>query len=129
MAIITTGLITGLALTAIGAAVAARALIITASQAADIAGTAWDVNEDLKAALLNQSRKAKRALIFITIGTVMQTAGAIPPTVISSLLATTPQSPSAVPSTPPALSAPAQSTLSPQRPTGPADAGCTSGRL
>jgi hypothetical protein len=84
-------LLLGLAFTTIGAAIAARAVIITESQATEIAGTAWDVNEELKAALLNQSRKAKLGLIFITIGTVLQMAGTIPPTLITKLVTTTPQ--------------------------------------
>jgi hypothetical protein len=37
----------------------------------------WNMNEELKAALLDQSAKARWRLIIVVIGTVMQLAGTI----------------------------------------------------
>lgn len=72
-------LLLGLVLTAVGAGVAAQAVIITESQARDLAATKWDSNEELKNALLDQSQKAKWGLVVIVIGTLFQIAGtAIP---------------------------------------------------
>jgi hypothetical protein len=48
-----------LVLTALGAGIAAKAVIITGSQANQLAATKWDSNQELKDALLNQSHKAK----------------------------------------------------------------------
>lgn len=72
-------LLLGLVLTALGAGIAAKAVIITGSQANQLAATKWDLNQELKDALLNQSHKAKWGLIIIVIGTALQIAGtAIP---------------------------------------------------
>jgi hypothetical protein len=68
----------GLALTAIGAAITAGAVILTETQAAALSRTMWDENEELKKALLNQSQKAKWGLIIIVIGTLLQIAGTVP---------------------------------------------------
>jgi hypothetical protein len=38
----------------------------------------WGENEEIKKALLNQSQKAKRGLIIIVIGTLLQIAGTVP---------------------------------------------------
>jgi len=69
----------GLVMTAVGAGIAAKAVIITQSQARELAATKWNENEQLKSALLDQSRKAKWGLITIVIGTALQILGTILP--------------------------------------------------
>lgn len=69
----------GLILTAVGAAIAASGVILTLEQATELASTKWNMNLELRDALLDQSRKAMRGLIFIAIGTVVQLAGTIIP--------------------------------------------------
>jgi hypothetical protein len=74
-------LLFGLVLTAVGAGVTAQAVIITESQASDLATTKWGSNEELKNALLDQSHKAKWGLIVIVLGTVLQILGTVIPLV------------------------------------------------
>jgi hypothetical protein len=72
-------LLLGLVLTALGAGIAAKAVIISGSQANQLAAAKWDSNQELKDALLNKSHKARRGLIIIVIGAALQIAGtAIP---------------------------------------------------
>jgi hypothetical protein len=67
----------GLILTAVGAGVAAWGVILTPEHATELASMKWNMNEELKAALLDQSAKARWGLIIVVIGTVMQLAGTI----------------------------------------------------
>jgi hypothetical protein len=61
----------------IGAIIAARAVIISESQANSLSGTRWNGNSDLKAALLAQSRAARNGLWCIVAGTAFQLAALI----------------------------------------------------
>ena len=74
-------LVVGLILTAVGAGIAASGVILTEKQATELASTKWDLNVELRDALLDQSTTAMWGLIFILIGTVMQLAGVIIPLV------------------------------------------------
>jgi hypothetical protein len=69
----------GLVLTAIGAAVTAKTVIITDQQAAMIARTPFDSNEALSASLRQQSRGGQRGLWLIFAGTALQLIGTVIP--------------------------------------------------
>ena len=69
-------LILGLVLTAVGAGVAARAVLLTRPQAEAIASTQWNRNET-RDAILRQSRAAAWGLGLLTLGTIVQIAGTI----------------------------------------------------
>lgn len=73
-----TGLnLVGLLLTMIGAIIAARAVIISESQAKSLSSTRWNGNSDLRTALLVQSRAAQRGLWCIVAGTAFQVVALI----------------------------------------------------
>jgi hypothetical protein len=59
----------GLLLTAGGAFVAARAVIISDKQAELLSGTYWDGNNALRDALMAQSRSARNGLLCVVFGT------------------------------------------------------------
>jgi hypothetical protein len=65
----------GLLLTGVGAFVAARAVIVSERQAADLASTKWDMNVKLRNSLLDQSKSARNELALVVIGTVFQVIG------------------------------------------------------
>ena len=67
----------GLALTAIGAAITARAVIITEQQATELSSTMWNGNAKLKASLIRQSGGAKYGLWLVVAGTVLQLIGIV----------------------------------------------------
>ena len=69
----------GLGLTAIGAAIAARAVIISDDQATELSKTMWDANVKLKANLIRQSRGAMRGLWLVVAGTLLQLLGVLLP--------------------------------------------------
>jgi hypothetical protein len=64
--------IIGDVLTLFGAFWTARAVLLTPEQAAGIATTAWDQNEQLKNALLKQSHDARNGLVCVAVGTGFQ---------------------------------------------------------
>jgi hypothetical protein len=64
--------IVGDVLTLFGAAWTARAVFLTPAQAAGIAATAGDQNEQLKNALLKRSNDAKNGLVCVAVGTGFQ---------------------------------------------------------
>jgi hypothetical protein len=70
-------LVLGLVLTAVGAGIAASGVILTQTQATELANTKWGMNVELRDALLDQSARAKWGLITVAIGTVMQLAGTV----------------------------------------------------
>jgi hypothetical protein len=72
-------LVLGLLLTAGGAALAAWGVFLTESNATELASQKWDLNVELRDALLNQSRKAMWGLISVAIGTAFQIVGTIIP--------------------------------------------------
>lgn len=65
----------GLALDIVGVVVLARAVIINKETAVNLAATKWGGNKALEEALLQQSRDAKRGLVFIVSGFVLQAVG------------------------------------------------------
>jgi hypothetical protein len=67
----------GLTITAIGAYIAARAVIISPESATMLAGTYWDENPHLKQAILDQSSAAFRGLILVMGGSVLQGIAAV----------------------------------------------------
>lgn len=69
----------GLLLAALGALVAARAVIISDQQANAISGTYWDDNAALKEALLAQSRSARNGLVMVMLGALLQAAAIAAP--------------------------------------------------
>src|SRR6516164_4323554 len=85
-------LVVGLILTAVGAGIAASGVILTEKQATELASTKWDLNVELRDALLDQSTTAMWGLIFILIGTVMQLAGVIIPLVAGYSMTEAPSS-------------------------------------
>jgi predicted lysophospholipase L1 biosynthesis ABC-type transport system permease subunit len=70
-------LILGLVLAAVGAGVAARAVILTQLQADALASTQRNVNDALRDALLQQSRTAALGLGLVALGTIVQIAGTL----------------------------------------------------
>jgi len=62
----------GLALQFVGAVVAASGVLLTKSTAGTLAGTYWDENPHLKAALLKQSHRTVAGLMFLAIGAALQ---------------------------------------------------------
>jgi hypothetical protein len=64
----------GNVITIVGAVCTARAVILTPAQARALAQPRWNVNEDLKAALLAQSKAAQYGLWAVGIGTGLQIA-------------------------------------------------------
>jgi hypothetical protein len=69
----------GLLLTALGIAVAARAINIDEDTAAALAGIRLDRNRALEASLIAQSRTARRGLWTIFLGTALQALGTAVP--------------------------------------------------
>jgi uncharacterized membrane protein len=69
----------GLLLTAVGIALAARAITIDQETAAALAGIRLDRNRALEANLIAQSRAARRGLWTIFVGTVLQALGTTVP--------------------------------------------------
>jgi hypothetical protein len=63
---------TGLALQFTGAVVAASGVLLTKRTADTLAGTYWDENPHLKAALLKQSNRTVLGLLILAIGTACQ---------------------------------------------------------
>ena len=64
--------ILGLLVTFAGACWAAQAVIIDEKTARELATPKWDMNEDLRQALLKQSRAARNGLILVGIGSAIQ---------------------------------------------------------
>jgi hypothetical protein len=62
----------GLALQFGGALVAASGVLLTRATAGTLAGTYWDENPHLKAALLKQSRRTVAGLVLMALGTALQ---------------------------------------------------------
>jgi hypothetical protein len=77
-------LLLGLALTGIGAWVAAKAVIISSEQAQELSATKWNANEALRESLIAQSRSAQRGLWLIVFGTFFQVIGTVLPLLGSS---------------------------------------------
>jgi hypothetical protein len=76
--VIKTGLnLVGPLLTMIGALIAARAVIISESQAKSLSSTRWNGNSDLRVALLAQSRAAQKGLWCIVARTPFQVVALI----------------------------------------------------
>jgi|SoiMethySBSTD1v2_1073268.scaffolds.fasta_scaffold245278_3 hypothetical protein len=69
----------GLALTGVGAWLAAWNVIIKPEQAKLLSGTYWDENKALYEALLAQSRGARTGLLFVVAGTALQAVALILP--------------------------------------------------
>jgi hypothetical protein len=69
--------VAGLLLTTVGAAVAARAVIVTEQQATELASPMWDLNPKLKASLIRQSRTAMYGLGLMVAGTALQLIGIV----------------------------------------------------
>lgn len=69
--------LSGMALTALGAAWAAAAVIITDKKAEAVAGTYWNYNPLLKASLKRQSRAAAFGLLLVMAGTLLQAASVL----------------------------------------------------
>lgn len=67
----------GLLLTTIGAAIAAKAVIITDEQADLFSGKYYDDSKGLRDSLMSQSRNAKVGLLLIFVGTLLQIFGTI----------------------------------------------------
>jgi hypothetical protein len=67
--------IAGLSVTALGAFIAAKAVMLTEEQADNIAATYWDDNHKLFRSLLAQSASARNGLLLVVAGTVGQIAG------------------------------------------------------
>lgn len=65
----------GLAATALGAWIAARAVIITEQRAAKLAETHWDKSRPLEAAFIAQSEAARNGLYLVMVGTILQFTG------------------------------------------------------
>ena len=72
-------LLFGLLLTAIGAAVTAKAVIITDDQAKQLGTTMWGSNPDFIASLKVQSQDAQHGLYLIVAGTILQMIGTVIP--------------------------------------------------
>ena len=68
-------MVSGLGLTAIGALLTARAVVVTYDQAKALSGTFWGGNDELKERLLDQSRRARYGLRSIVAGSVLQATG------------------------------------------------------
>jgi hypothetical protein len=79
-------LIIGLLLTAVGAWVAARAVMITDDQAKQLGTTKWESNADFIESLKAQSRAAHVGLYLIVAGTVLQIIGTIPAGALAALI-------------------------------------------
>lgn len=62
----------GLILTAIGACVAAKAVMIDPMQAELRSGISWDGTDDLKRTPLAKSASARNGLLWVAVGTVAQ---------------------------------------------------------
>lgn len=65
----------GLGLTALGAGITAWAVMLGAKEADMLATTRWDMNRELRDALLKQSRAARTGLAIVVFGTLLQMAG------------------------------------------------------
>ncbi len=65
----------GMLLALVGAAYAANAVILTEIQATALASTKWNLNAELRDALLDQSRAAAWGLRAVALGTAAQVAG------------------------------------------------------
>jgi hypothetical protein len=70
-------LILGLLVSLLGAGLTASAVVIDEKTAEQLAATAWDKNEALKQALLDQSRAARNGLILVAVGSAIQIVGVI----------------------------------------------------
>jgi hypothetical protein len=70
-------LVVGLALTAIGALVAAKAVIISSNKAQILSGTDWGHNQALRNSLIEQSRSARFGLLLVFAGTIFQVVGTL----------------------------------------------------
>ena len=68
-------LIVGLAVTVVGAIVAAWNVIISQETAATLSSTMWDENKAFRDALVAQSHGAAWGLVIVVVGTVIQIAG------------------------------------------------------
>jgi hypothetical protein len=75
-------LLVGLVITAIGAGVAAKAVMVTDEQANELGATKWDSNTALIESIKDQSRSARNGLILIVIGTVFQIVGTAAPLIM-----------------------------------------------
>ncbi|MDO9490177.1 MAG: hypothetical protein Q7J32_17530 [Sphingomonadaceae bacterium] len=73
----------GLVLALVGAIVAARGVMITETQADELAGTYWDENPHLRGALIRQSRLAQRGLWTLAAGTLLQIIGTAAPILLA----------------------------------------------
>ena len=62
----------GLVLTAIGAFVAAKAIMVDPTRAELGSGVSWDGTDSLKRTLLAQSASARNGLLWVAVGTVAQ---------------------------------------------------------
>jgi hypothetical protein len=70
-------LLGGLALTLVGAGVAAYGVILSEHDARALASMKWDFNQELYESLLFQSRCAMWGLIVVALGTFMQIIGIV----------------------------------------------------
>jgi hypothetical protein len=69
--------VAGLSVTALGAFIAAKAIIITEDQANQMSGTYWDGNDNPYRSLLAQSASARAGLLLVMAGTLGQIVGVI----------------------------------------------------
>jgi len=68
-------IIIGLVMTMLGAAVAARSVLITEEQANAISATKWRMNAHHRDNLVAQSRSARHGLWTVALGTLLQIMG------------------------------------------------------
>jgi hypothetical protein len=59
----------------IGAGFAASAVILDENTITALASTKWNMNEELKQALLDQSRAARNGLVLVAVGSFLQVIG------------------------------------------------------
>jgi hypothetical protein len=70
-------LLMGLCLTAFGAYIASRGVIISEQDATELASPKWDMNERLRKSLIDQSQNAKLGLMLVVVGTAFQAFGTV----------------------------------------------------
>jgi hypothetical protein len=72
-------MVAGLLLTALGAGIAAKGVIISYADATAIATTKWALSTELRDSLISQSRYAMWGLILVVLGTLLQAISAAVP--------------------------------------------------
>jgi putative salt-induced outer membrane protein YdiY len=72
-------LLLGLALTATGAWIASRTVILSDDQIKELAKTKWGGNEALARSFRAQSKNTKTGLLLVSVGTIFQVVGTVLP--------------------------------------------------